>query len=89
MVAEVKGVECPEGQWTAISTGKAKVLAVVRDVGSGRIATGATMPAAGMPSVDYLTLDEHRPVSLSFEDTTTNVYVWPMSVGLVIEVVRE
>ena len=88
MAAEVKGIECPSNKWTPLSIGKAKVLAVVRDFGDGKIVVGAAAPT-GEPSNDYLTLNNTRPVSLQFQDASTNVYVWPVSAALVVEVVRE
>lgn len=89
MAATVQGIECPANQWTRLSNAKAKVLVVVRGNGAGRIVIAPSAPAAGLPPMDYLTLTESRAVGLQFDDTANNVYVWPTSVNLVIEVVTE
>ncbi|MDH7802223.1 hypothetical protein P3T31_002274 [Rhizobium sp. AN70] len=89
MTAEIKGIECPKGQWTPVSTAKARVLVMVRDVGAGRLVLGTAAPPIGAPALDYLTLDQTRPISLQFDGVDTNVYVWPTSETLVVEVVRE
>ncbi len=88
MVAEVKGISCPQNDWTVLAVGKTNVLATVRGKGDGKVVFGTGKPA-GEPGVDYLTLSDTRPVSLQFQDTTTTVFVWPVSVELVVEVVRE
>lgn len=89
MTAEIKGIECPKSQWTPVSIAKSRVLVIVRDVGAGRLVVGTAAPPAGAPVLDYLTLDQTRPVSLQFDGVDTNVYVWPTSETLVVEVVRE
>lgn len=89
MTASVTGKECPANQWTALSIGKIKCSAVVRGNGAGRVVLAAAMPAVGLPAMDYLTVNENRGAFLNFEDTTTNVYVWPTSETLVMEVVTE
>lgn len=88
MTAEIKGISCPPKTWTTLATGKMNVLAAVRGNGDGKIVFGSEQPTAE-PGEDYLTLNESRPVSLQFLDASTTVYVWPVSVTLVVEVVRE
>lgn len=88
MTAEVKGISCSQNDWTVLAAGKTNVLATVRGNGDGKIVFGTAKPT-GEPGVDYLTLSDTRPVGLQFQDTTTNVYVWAVSVDLVVEVVRE
>lgn len=88
MVAEVKGIYCPQRKWTVLAAGKANVTAMVRGSGDGKIVLSNSEPN-GEPGEDYLTLNQTRSVGLSFVDNTTNVYVWPVSVELVVEVVRE
>lgn len=88
MVAEVKGIKCPADSWTEVSVGKVSVLILVRGLGDGRVLTGSAKPTQP-PGDDYLTLSDTKPVSLTFLDATTNVYVWPASANLAVEVVRE
>lgn len=93
MAATVKGITCPAGQWTALATAKAKVLLRMRSTGRARLFIGAGEPAAGEPAMDYLTISAGEPVSLVFEDTTTNVRIWPdlrsLSAAVTVEVVSE
>lgn len=89
MTASVSGKNCPANQWTALSVGKIKVAAVVRGNGSGRVVLASVAPASGLPAMDYLTVNENRGAFMNFEDTTTNVYVWPTSETLVMEVITE
>lgn len=89
MTASVTGKVCPPNQWTTLAVGKIKFSAVVRGNGAGRVVLAAVAPAGGLPATDYLTVNENRGAFLNFEDTTTNVYVWPTSETLVMEVVTE
>lgn len=88
MVAEVKGISCPQNKWTVLAAGKTSVSAMVRESGDGKVVFGNAEPS-GEPGQDYLTLNQTRSLGLTFLDSTTNVYVWPVSVDLVVEVVRE
>lgn len=84
MTATTKAVLCAAGQWTAVSTAKAKVLASLRSSGAIYLKTGAAAPTVAPTTednasagFDFLTITADRPASFTFSDTTTNVYAYP------------
>ncbi|MCM2396169.1 hypothetical protein NBH19_08770 [Rhizobium sp. S95] len=86
MTAMTKGVLCAANQWTPLATGKAKVLALIRTPsGSGYIKTGADTPlgapdpdaAEGDATFDFFPIAWRQPVSLAFDDASTNLYFYP------------
>ncbi|SMD18031.1 hypothetical protein [Rhizobium sp. RU36D] len=86
MTAATKGVRCNANEWTAISTGKAKVLALIRTPsGSGYIKTAAAVPSAapdsdadeGTAAFDFMPMGWRQPMSFAFDDASTNLYFFP------------
>ncbi len=97
MTATTEAVLCPAGQWTAVSTAKAKVLLSLRSSGAIYLKTGAALPTVAPTTADdasagydFLTITADRPASFTFSDTTTNVYAYPRGdADMTLETVTE
>lgn len=86
MAKEMKRITCAAGVYTQISTGQANVSFLTTLVYGGRVAFGATQPAAN--TEDYHTV--HPSTDYEFGSLGLTDYLWykPNSAAETLEVIR-